>query len=272
MGNSVQAASGLPSLETFPEEPLGEHPTPSAAAKALRILRAFFRSSGELGLSELSRRSGLSKATTYRLLLELEREGFVQRSSTKYQLGAVLFELGNRVPFARPDRLLDAARPEMLAVHASTRLTTKLGVLADCEVLVIERFQSPDYRGRSRPGLRLPPNCSSLGKCLIAHCGSREVQEVIERGLVRRTRFSIVEPARFVHELVRIRERGVAVSAEEGRLGIVSVAAPVSHEGHIAAAVSISGRAEQARVPVLERHALDLARRIQRAVDAAPRC
>ena len=66
---------------------------------------------------------------------------------------------------------------------------------------------------------------------MLAFSDGATVRAVIEAGLPRRTRNSITEPGRFVRELRRVREAGVAYDREEGTLGLSCVAAPVIVEG-----------------------------------------
>ena len=75
----------------------------------------------------------------------------------------------------------------------------------------------------------------------LAFSDGTTVRSVVEAGLPRRTRNSITEPGRFVRELLRIREAGVAHDREEGTLGLSCVAAPVIVDGRAIAAISASG-------------------------------
>ena len=48
-------------------------------SKALSLLRLFSGSQPEIGLTELSRQSGMNKATVYRLMSDLAEYGFVEQ-------------------------------------------------------------------------------------------------------------------------------------------------------------------------------------------------
>jgi DNA-binding IclR family transcriptional regulator len=108
--------------------------------KARLILDAFDAHSRRLGLSELSRRSGLAKTTVYRVASEMVSVGLLARHGRQYELAPLLFELGQRVPRTRALRLAAAPYLEDLAI--TTRETVVLGVPGDHEVLFVERSTS----------------------------------------------------------------------------------------------------------------------------------
>ena len=61
--------------------------TVDAAAKALELLSAFSFREPRLSLAELATRTGIPRATAFRLLSTLEQSGFLQKIHGAYQLG-----------------------------------------------------------------------------------------------------------------------------------------------------------------------------------------
>ena len=96
----------------------------SVLGKARLILESFELDDVDLSLSELSRRTGISKASVHRLAQELLDWGMLERSGQEYRLGMRAFELGSRVPRFRV--LRDAARPFMESLHFVTKETVHL--------------------------------------------------------------------------------------------------------------------------------------------------
>ena len=68
----------------------------SVLQKATLILRAFSADDQSVTLAELTRRTGLHKATVHRLARELTELGLLERGATGYRLAVGLFELGMR--------------------------------------------------------------------------------------------------------------------------------------------------------------------------------
>ena len=60
-------------------------------SKALSLLRLFSNSQTDIGLTELSRQSGMNKATVYRLMSDLAEHGFVEQIGPDrlYRIGQI---------------------------------------------------------------------------------------------------------------------------------------------------------------------------------------
>src|SRR4051812_24950948 len=109
----------------------------SVLGKAQLLLGAFESGAFQLRLTELSRRSGVPKASAYRLAQELVQWGLLERTGDTYQLGMRVFELGQRVPVAAVLRRV--ARPLLTDLFAATRATIHLAVLDGGHVLYVEK-------------------------------------------------------------------------------------------------------------------------------------
>src|SRR3954447_27013258 len=110
----------------------------SSLLHAIHIMRCFSEQEPELRLSEISRRLGLSKGNTHRLLTMLPDEGLVRRGTdpAKYRLGLALFEL-SQVALSELD--LRPALPKMLELGRLTSETVLLGVLDDWDIVYVQR-------------------------------------------------------------------------------------------------------------------------------------
>ena len=228
----VQADLGAaPDDEAYPKSVLG---------KAQLLLAAFGAGAYRLGLTELSRRSGVPKASTYRLAQELTHWGLLERVGDGYQLGVWMFELGQRVPVAVV--LRGVARPLLVDLFAATRATIHLAVLDGCHVLYVEKVAGEaNVLTHSQVGGRLPASCTATGKMLMA-CGSddQEALAQYERvGMPRLTTRSAPSLALLRRQLDEIRLRGHALELEETLPGHGSVAVPIAGaDGVVYAALS----------------------------------
>lgn len=220
----------------------------SVLGKTRLILEAFEVDPVELSLSELARRTGISKASVYRLAQELLAWGMLERSGTSYRLGIRAFELGSRVPRFRV--LRDLVRPSMESVHFTTKETVHLAVLDGLEVLYLEKVAAaPQATRPSRIAGRMPLHSTATGKVLLAHAPSSVFDDIVARGLSRETPATIVMPGLLADQLRAVRERGYAVEMEETTAGYVSVAVPLTgSSGMVLAAVSITAPAFRADI------------------------
>src|SRR6266851_6713096 len=149
--------------------------TVDAAAKALELLSTFSFREPRMSLADLAGRTGIPRATAFRLLLTLEQAGFLAKVHGAYQLGIKCFVLGNIV--AGGLDLRETAHPHLVALRDATRETTQIAILDHWQVVYLERVLSPLPVGfmRSRAGAILPAYCTGLGKTLLAFRPETEV-------------------------------------------------------------------------------------------------
>jgi DNA-binding IclR family transcriptional regulator len=217
--------------------------TVDAAAKALELLSVFSFREPRLSLSDLAARTGIPRATAFRLLSTLEQSGFLAKDHGAYQLGIKCFVLGNIV--AGGLDLRETAHPHLVALRDTTRETTQIAILDHWQVVYLERVLSPYPAGlmRARAGAILPAYCTGLGKTLLAYSPEAEVEAWATRQkFPALTPHTITSAKRLLKELRVIRQRGYGIDDEEREKGVRCLAAPVrNHNGDVVAAVSVAG-------------------------------
>lgn len=213
----------------------------SVLGKARLILEAFQMDDVDLTLSELSRRTGISKASVHRLNQELLDWGMLERSGQEYRLGMRAFELGSRVPRSRV--LREAVRPYMESLHFAVKETIHLAVLDGLEVLYLEKLERGAKATRpSRIAGRMPLHCTATGKVLLAYSPPSLFNQIVSQGLKRVTPATLVLPGLLEREVSRVRSVGYATEHEETAPGYSSVAVPIfGSSGLLLAAMSITG-------------------------------
>ncbi|MER7548303.1 IclR family transcriptional regulator [Actinomadura sp.] len=219
----------------------GRHESETVVGRSAAILGAFGAEDGALGVSELSRRTGLPKSTVHRLVRALTAHGLLDRSGSRVRLGLRLFELGQLVPLRRDLRA--AALPFMADLRDATHQIVHLAVLDGPEVVYLEILRSADAPAMpSRVGGRLPAHATGVGKAMLAFSPPETVDAVIAAGLPRLSRRTIVLPRLLRRELEGIRAAGCAFDREESGDGVVCAASPVfGSDGAVVGALSISG-------------------------------
>ena len=241
-----------------------------AVGRAFNVLRVFSDATPEWNLAELSRKVGLTKTTSFRLLSALEHEGMVARSrpSGSYRLGPRAIELGSLAQ--RSNSLHRAAHEELVVLSESTGETTSLEILIGIHVLVLDEIQG---RHKLSPapfiGSRWPAHTASTGKVLLAAAGGWPAGSPRP---VRLTPQSITSVSRLNAELAAVTKRGYATAVEELEAGYVAVGAPVrNHQQRVVAAISAGGpsvRFTAQRIPRLAKLVCEAAERISRRLGA----
>lgn len=212
----------------------------SVLGKARLILEAFEIDELDLSLSELSRRTGISKASVHRLSQELLQWGMLERSGAEYRLGMRAFELGSRVPRFRV--LRDEVRRYMENLHHAAKEAVHLAVLDGLEVLYLEKIAGGPQAARpSRIAGRMPLHCTATGKILLAYSPPTLLDDVLSRPLERLTPSTVIMPGALREQVRKIRIAGHAVESEETVIGYCSVAVPLfGSSGLLLGALSIT--------------------------------
>ena len=141
-----------------------------------------------------------------------------------------------------------SARPILVELSAKLRETVHIAALRGFEVIHLDS-EVPEQLilTSSRVGLRLPANCTAVGKVLLAgltpEVREKLVQELFaQSGFESRTPNTIVDPDKFSEHLSSVAIQGYGVDLEEHEIGLCCVAAPVMDEsGQTVAAISVSG-------------------------------
>lgn len=188
-----------------------------------------------LALHEISRQTGLNKATASRLLRSLANREMVSLSqnSGHYGLGLGVLRLSHGVIGAADIR--QAARAPMERLAAFTEETVGLGILAnDCHVY-IDQVQSPrELRCVFPIGLPVPLYAGAGPRAILAYLPQDVQQRIIARTeFTQLTETTATNPEDLEQRLAHVRTTGVAVGLGERVAGIATMAAPVlDHRGY----------------------------------------
>lgn len=234
-----------------------------SVTRALRTLE-LIGEAGELGVTELSRRLGVHKATASRLAATLAERGFLERDpvSERYRLGFGLIGLAGAA-MAGLD-LVRLTRPALEELANRTRETVNLGVRSGGAVVYLDQVTGTrSIVTVNWVGRRAPLHGTSNGKVLLAFMDDAERDRLLSQPLERPTPHTIVDPDELRAQLDAVRARGYAQTLEELEEGLNAVAAPVRQaDGEVVAAISVSG-------PAFRMRAVDLPRMARLAIDAA---
>jgi len=149
----------------------------SSLTNALAILSSFERNAPELGVSELAERLGLPKSSISRLMSEMEREGFLERTpSRRYKPGAQLLRLGSLYKFGDPpiDRIDTAIREALKRFPATGYIAINRGV----ETVILRMRESQTaIRFVVPEGSIVPAFTVAIGKAIMARMTDQQIAE-----------------------------------------------------------------------------------------------
>ncbi|GAA3732403.1 IclR family transcriptional regulator [Salinactinospora qingdaonensis] len=204
-------------------------PGRSVTSRALSALDAFDHGHRVLSLSEIARRTDLPLATAHRLVAELcEARLLSRRPDGAYEIGARMWRLGLLSP---PTMLREAALPYLQDLVLSTGHTVHLAVRDGTRALVIDRLAgSRSLPTRHRPGGWLPLHCTAVGKVLLAYAPA-DLQDAVMADLTPHTKYTVTDSAVLRRQLHTVQSEQLARSAQEHRMGVSSLAMPITMSG-----------------------------------------
>ena len=212
--------------------------------RACKILKCFSGDKAHFKISDLAHQLRLDRSTTYRILLSLERAGFVKKNEEAgtYSLGLAAFEIGNA--YLMQTDLIQVSKPIMTDLASKAQETVHLAILSDIEIVYVDKVDSPRALGvMSKIGQRGPLHCTALGKTLLAFQPEDEQSRIIQK--IRMTPFTsrtITSKQKLIEELRIIKKQGFALDRREIEEDVECIGAPIlNYLGNVIAALSISG-------------------------------
>jgi IclR family pca regulon transcriptional regulator len=237
--------------------------------RGLLVIRAFDAEHRELGLSEVARISGLTRAAARRFLLTLAKLGYVTFNDGRFSLTPRVLELG--YAYLSSLSLPEVAQPHMEALVAQVNESSSISVLDDTEVVYVARV--PTRRIMSitlSVGTRLPAYATSMGRVLLAALSEAELSARLARTDMRPlSTHTITDPDALRAVLDRVRRQGWAAVDQELEEGLRSLAVPIRDaSGTVVAALNVSVHASRGTMTSLRRDILPLAQSAAVAIEA----
>ena len=207
-------------------------PGAPALEKGLDLLEALAAESRGLSQKQLAERVGRSVGEIFRMLVALERRGYVTRDpvSAEYTLTLKLFRIASQFP--PTERLLQAALPVMEQLSGRVKLSCHLTVLHGEQFLVIARMEPEWLMGWSvKLGAAFPLTQQYASAKVLAafqHESRRlELAEIIAA-------YDRVSGKKVLAALDRVSSEGGNFSNDDGYTRILAYSCPI---------VEASGRA-----------------------------
>jgi IclR family transcriptional regulator, pca regulon regulatory protein len=223
-----------------------------ALARGLAIITAFSPTATALSVSDAAARASLPRPTARRLLMTLERLGYVRSCQGLYTLTTKVLELGTA--YIATLGVWELARPHLEALVARTGESSSIAQLDGSDIVYVARVAVPKIIAlRVDIGTRFPAPSTSLGKVLLAGLSDAELDEVLAQpsrsGVVARHAPDRAE----LDELLReVRAKGWALTDEALAPGIRSVAAPLRDgAGRVFAAMNVTVHAAETSMATL---------------------
>jgi IclR family transcriptional regulator, pca regulon regulatory protein len=241
-------------------------PTPSAAldiytgdpnfmtslARGLIVIQAFTQQSPQMTISQLSVKTGLSRAAVRRCLYTLTKLGFAgAEDGSRYSLRPRMLSLSHT--YTASNTLSTAAQPILERMSAALRESFSVATLDGEDIVYIARTQVNRVMAVDlHIGSRLPAYCTSMGRVLLAYLPTDQLETYLAKAvLTPHTTRTITSVEKLRLALRNVRRNGYALVDQEYEVGLRSMAVPVyAPSGRVVATLNLSGNAP--RLSVLE--------------------
>ncbi len=237
--------------------------------RGLAVLRAFSAEEPELSLSDVARRTGLTRAAARRFLLTLVDLGYVAADGRSFSLRPRVLELG--YAYLSGISLSEVAVPHLERLSEQVHESSSVAVLDGDDVVYVARVATKRIMTVAiSVGTRFPAYATSLGQVLLADLPPHELEEYLDGVDLRRLTSRTVATATALRtKLGAVREQGWCLVDQELEEGLTSVAAPLREPGGlVVAAVNVSTHASRRPPASLETDLVGPLLRTAEAIEA----
>lgn len=220
--------------------------------RALGVVRVFSAEHSSLTLSEVAKLAAITPASARRILLTLERLGYVRSSGRRFSLTARVLNLGAGCLSAMSP--VEVAAPVMADLVRELNEWCSMALLAPPDIVYVARVHSGHVLSiAGGVGSRLPAHATATGRVLLAGLDGRSLADFLDHWPLRAyTAHTVTDRARFSAAIDAVRVQGWSLVDQELELGLRGIAAPITGaDGRTFAGLSVSTTTARLDLPEL---------------------
>jgi len=214
--------------------------------RGLRLLERFGTTSGPMTLSDLARAAELPRATARRILLTLERGGFVATDGKLFTLTPHVLTLA--ASYLRSSQVVTVLQPVLDRIATTAQEISSLSVLDGDEVVFIARGSPARvFSAGLDIGYRLPAFCTSVGRAMLGQFDDAELVQRLAKMLREpMTPHTVTDPKRLLAAIVADRDKGYSLVDREAEPGFRSISVPIRrYDGAVIAAINMGAHVDR---------------------------
>ena len=233
----------------------------TSLARGLAVVQAFSSRKRQMTMSQLSSRTGFSRAAVRRCLYTLMKLGFAGTDdSHHFYLCPRILSLGHSYISSMP--LSSAVQPVLKQMSHQLLESCSIATLDGVEVIFVARTRARATRTMSidiRVGSRLPAFCTAMGRVLLANLPAEEQKSCIAHVQFSHYTDRTVRNAVKLREILRlVRREGFCMLDQELEVGVRAMAVPIHHPaGGVAAALNVAALAQRVSVEEMQKRFLE---------------
>jgi len=226
----------------------------TSLARGLTVIQAFSDRKRHATISQLSGKTGLSRAAVRRCLYTLCQLGFAGCDERgRFFLRPRVLVLGHSYLSTMP--LSTAAQPILDQLGQLLHESAYVGTLDDLDIIYVARA----HVTRVMPidlgvGTRLPSFCTSMGRVLLAHLEPDEIEAYLDRVTFSRYTEHTINSIEKLRQVLRlVRQNGYCIVDQELEIGLRSMAVPITGANdNTVAALSVGARAQRVSIQQMQ--------------------
>ena len=211
--------------------------------KAIKLMNYIADSEKASGVTELSKKFGMPKATVHRILTTLCEDNVILRTEEGlYRIGPTVLFWSSGYHFAAG--IAELAQPYMRQLRDESKETVHLSVYEQGRAQYADRLNSSQsvVLRWSRLGSSLPLYCTAAGRAILAALPPEELEAYLTKTeMTARTKATITSPEKLKTMLSRFRMQGYAEENQENEENIRCIGAAIlNRNGYPVAAISLT--------------------------------
>jgi IclR family pca regulon transcriptional regulator len=222
-------------------------------ARGLLVIQAFTQKKRQLTISQLSAKTGLSRAAVRRCLYTLARLGFAgSEDGRHFYLSPRILALGYSYIVSMP--LATAAQPVLERLSHELHESCSISTIEGQEIIYVARASVTRIMSIDLGvGSRLPSFCTSMGRVMLASLPADELESYLSQTPLKRfTERTIVSTEKLRQVLRLVSRNGYAIVDQELELGLRSMAVPIQNpNGKVVAALNVGTHAQRVSIQEL---------------------
>lgn len=230
-------------------------------ARGLSVIRAFDAEHAVLSLSDVARRTELTRAAARRFLHTLGSLGYVRTDGRQFSLTPRVLDLG--FSYLSALSVPEIIQPHLEALSREVGESVSAAVLDGTDVVYVARVPTRRIMSvRITIGTRFPAYATSMGRILLAALPEADADAVLSASVLEaHTDRTLTDPAALRAELERVRAQGWALVDGELEPGLRSIAAALrDRRGEVVAAINVSTSATRDTIEHVREEYLPLLR------------
>lgn len=242
----------------------------TSLARGLQVVRAFDVDHPVMTLSEVAKRTGLTRAAARRFLHTLRELGYVSSDGRDFRLTPHVLSLG--YAYLSSMSIVEIAQPYIEDISKQVSESCSMSVLDGSDIVYVARVPAKRIMSVALSvGTRLPAHNTSMGRVLLASMDEEELDNYFsttERAPY--TQHTVTDEKALRDILAQVRADGYAAVDQELELGVRSVAVPVrARSENTLAALNVSGHAARVSMRDMRRNFLPPLQAAASAITAA---